>query len=140
MSEQGITRKLAAILAADIVSYSRLMNENEDETIRAWRAARVEVIDPHVGSYDGRIVKHTGDGFLAEFNTVADAVRCALDMQNELSARAEAQPPNRRLDFRMGINLGDIDVPPMFVPRPMLVCLPSVLRPVSAVAHQQRRP
>ena len=108
MSEQGITRKLAAILAADIVSYSRLMNENEDETIRAWRAARVEVIDPHVGSYDGRIVKHTGDGFLAEFNTVADAVRCALDMQNELSARAETQAPNRRLDFRMGINLGDI--------------------------------
>ncbi len=108
MSDQSITRKLAAILAADIVSYSRLMNENEDETIRAWRSARVEVIDPHVGSYDGRIVKHTGDGFLAEFNTVADAVRCALDMQNELSARAAAQPPNRRLDFRMGINLGDI--------------------------------
>ena len=110
MLDDGMTRKLAAILAADIVGYSRLMNEDEEETIKSWRAARRDVIDPNIASYSGRIVKHTGDGFLDEFNSVANAVCCALNMQTELSARNVGVPKNRRLDFRMGINVGDIVV------------------------------
>ena len=110
MRDDGMTRKLATILAADIVGYSRLMNEDEEGTIKSWRAARRDVIDPNVASYSGRIVKHTGDGFLAEFNSVTNAVRCALNMQTELSARNVGVPKNRRLDFRIGINVGDIVV------------------------------
>ena len=110
MLDDGMTRKLAAILAAESVGYSRLMNEDEEETIKSWEAARREVIGPKFASYSGRIVKHTGDGFLAEFNSVANAVFCALNMQTELSARNVGVPKNRRLDFRIGINVGDIVV------------------------------
>jgi class 3 adenylate cyclase len=110
MTDQQITRRLVAILAADMVDYSRFMNEDENATIAAWHAARNEVIDPTVAKHTGRIVKHTGDGFLAEFSTVSGAVQCALDMQAEFEARR--QDPSRRpvVQFRMGINLGDIVV------------------------------
>jgi class 3 adenylate cyclase len=110
MSDDGLVRRLAAILAADIAGYSRLMNEDEDATIRSWRRAREEVADPRIAEFGGRIVKHTGDGFLAVFDTVVDAVRCALAMQPGFGELNKPLPSKRRLFFRMGINLGDIVV------------------------------
>lgn len=100
MSDQSMQRRLAAILAADVVSYTRLMEEDTDGTVVAWRAARDDVIEPLVAERSGRVVKLTGDGFLVEFSTVQDAVNCAIELQQKLAAS--------RLDFRMGINLGDI--------------------------------
>ena len=108
MTEDGVTRRLAAILAADVAGYTRLMEADENATIGAWKAARQDVIDPKVAEYQGRIVKHTGDGFLAEFGSVTDAVNCAIDMQKLLAARSADTPGDRRMNFRMGINLGDI--------------------------------
>lgn len=93
-------RRLAAILAADVASYTRLMEEDTDGTVAAWRAARDDVIEPKVESHQGRIVKLTGDGFLVEFPTVQDAVNCAITLQQNLVASS--------LNFRIGINLGDI--------------------------------
>jgi class 3 adenylate cyclase/pimeloyl-ACP methyl ester carboxylesterase len=95
-----ITKKLAAILAADIAGYTSLMESDTDGTVAAWHAARADVIDPGIANFDGRIVKHTGDGFLAEFSTAQDAVRCAINMQAGLKSSS--------LEFRIGINLGDI--------------------------------
>ena len=100
MAEERIQRRLAAILAADVVGYSKLMEADEDATVSAWHAARSDTIDPGIADHKGRIVKHTGDGFLAEFPTVAEAVNCAVAMQKKLAENT--------LDFRMGINLGDI--------------------------------
>jgi len=100
MVEEKSSRRLAAILAADVVDYSRLMHEDEAKTVAAWQAARRDAIDPVLEVNKGRVVKRTGDGFLAEFATVEDAVRCAVVMQEALS--------DGPLDFRMGINLGDI--------------------------------
>jgi len=100
MADEGNTRRLAAILAADVADYSRLMHEDENATIAAWQEARRETIDPIISEHQGRIVKHTGDGFLAEFTTVTQAVQCAVDLQDKL----EDGP----LDFRMGVNLGEI--------------------------------
>lgn len=110
MSEQSFQRRLAAILAADIVGYSRLMDADEDATYEAWRDARTEVIDPLITAQDGRIVKHTGDGFLAEFPTVQTAMQCALGIQEQMAARNADVPEDHRLMFRIGINLGDIIV------------------------------
>ena len=110
MSDQPIQRRLAAILAADIAGYSRLMNEDEDATIAAWQAARAEVIKPSIADHSGRIVKHTGDGFLAEFPTVSEAVRCAVSMQHNFVEINADIPEPRRMNFRMGINLGEITV------------------------------
>ena len=93
-------RRLAAILAADVVGYSRLMELDEAGTLDALKAHRAELIDPAIAEHRGRIVKHTGDGFVAEFPSVQDAVRCVIDMQLELAANP--------LDFRMGVNLGDV--------------------------------
>ncbi len=100
MSGDGRQRRLAAILAADVAGYTRRVEQDTDGTVAAWRAARADVIDPAIAGRSGRIVKHTGDGFLAEFPTVEDAVRCAISMQEALAASP--------LDFRMGINLGDV--------------------------------
>ena len=108
MAEDSITRRLAAILAADVAGYTRLMEADENATIATWKAARIDVIDPKIAEYQGRIVKHTGDGFLAEFGSVTDAVNCAIDMQKLLAARAANTPEDRRMNFRMGVNLGDI--------------------------------
>ena len=108
MAEDDVTRRLAAILAADVAGYTRLMEADENATIAAWKAARIDVIDPKIAQYRGRIVKHTGDGFLAEFGSVTDAVNCAIDMQKLLAARAANTPEDRRMNFRMGVNLGDI--------------------------------
>ena len=108
MTEEGVTRRLAAILAADVAGYTRLMESDEDATLAAWWAARKDVIDPSIAEYGGRIVKHTGDGFLAEFATATEAVRCAVAMQTALVASNSDTPEDRRFDFRMGINIGEI--------------------------------
>jgi len=99
--KNGSTQKrLAAILAADVVGYTRLMEVDSDGTVAAWQAARSDIIDPSIAEHAGRIVKHTGDGFLVEFATVQSAVECAVAIQDGLSSSS--------LDFRMGINLGDV--------------------------------
>lgn len=100
MVENVTTRRLAAVLAADIVAYSRLLHEDEAGTFAAWQDARRDAIDPTLDAHKGRVVKRTGDGFLSEFMLVEDAVRCAIDIQ----AALEGSP----MAFRMGINLGDI--------------------------------
>jgi class 3 adenylate cyclase len=110
MADQAVQRRLSAILAADIVGYSRLMDADEDGTYEAWRAARTDVVDPLIAEQGGRIVKHTGDGFLAEFPTVQAAMRCALGIQEQMAGRNADVPDGRRLEFRIGINLGDIIV------------------------------
>jgi adenylate cyclase len=110
MGDQPIQRRLAAILAADIAGYTRLMNEDEDATIAAWQAARTGVIKPLIADHSGRLVKHTGDGFLAEFKTVSEAVRCAVSMQHKFVEINADIPEPRRMNFRMGINLGEITV------------------------------
>jgi adenylate cyclase len=102
------TRRLAAILAADVAGYSRLMGEDEEGTLAALRAVRRELSDPKIAEHRGRIVKTTGDGLLVEFASVVDAVRCAVEMQREMIARNAAAPTERRIEFRMGINVGDI--------------------------------
>ena len=100
MIDRSIERRLSAILAADVAGYTRLMEEDTDGTVAAWQAARDDIIDPTVDGHSGRLVKLTGDGFLVEFPTVQDAVNCAIALQRALASST--------LDFRMGINLGDI--------------------------------
>jgi adenylate cyclase len=102
------TRRLAAILAADVAGYSRLMGEDEEGTLAALKAIRRELADPKIKEHHGRIVKTTGDGLLLEFASVVDAVRCAVEVQREMADRNADVPPDRRLELRMGINLGDI--------------------------------
>ncbi|HEY8519280.1 MAG TPA: tetratricopeptide repeat protein [Gammaproteobacteria bacterium] len=106
--EAHLPQRLAAILAADVAGYTRLMELDEADTVAAWRQARSEVIDPTVERYSGRIVKLTGDGFLAEFPTIESAVRAALAMQQALGELFAGRPAERRFAFRMGVNLGDI--------------------------------
>jgi TolB-like protein/class 3 adenylate cyclase len=108
MSEGRVERRLAAILAVDVAGYSRLMGEDEEGTLAALRVVRRELSDPKIAEHRGRIVKTTGDGLLAEFASVVDAVRCAVELQREMIARNAAAPAERRIEFRMGINLGDI--------------------------------
>jgi class 3 adenylate cyclase/dienelactone hydrolase len=103
-----IPQRLAAILAADIAGYTRLMERDEAGVVAAWRRARAEAIDPTVARHRGRIVKLTGDGFLAEFQTAESAVKAALDMQAAFRSLFGAEPVERRIAFRMGVNLGDI--------------------------------
>ena len=108
MREEGkVSRRLAAILAADIAGYSRLMGEDEAATVRALKGHQAEVL-PMVGDYGGRIIDTAGDGILAEFPSVVDAVECAIEIQKVMVRRNEGVPPNRRMQFRVGINLGDV--------------------------------
>ena len=104
------TRKLAAILAADVVGYSRLVGVDEDGTVARIRALRSELIDPAIASNRGRIVKTTGDGMLIEFASVVDAVRCAIEVQKSMAQRNAKLGEDRRIDFRVGIHLGDVIV------------------------------
>ena len=108
MGEKRVVRRLTAILAADVAGYSRLMGADEEGTLAALKALRSELIDPKVAEYQGRIVKTTGDGALVEFASVFDAVRCALDIQRATLARNSGIPEDRRIEFRIGINIGDI--------------------------------
>ena len=102
------TRKLAAILAADVVGYSRLTGADEDRTLARLRALRSDLIDPTIAVHKGRVVKRTGDGALVEFRSVVDAVRCAIEVQNGMVERNAGLPPDRRIEFRIGIHLGDV--------------------------------
>jgi adenylate cyclase len=102
------TRRLAAILAADVAGYSRLMGADEEGTLARLKALRRELADPKIKEHRGRIVKTTGDGLLLEFASVVDAVRCAVEVQREMAQRNADVPADRRIEFRMGINVGDI--------------------------------
>jgi TolB-like protein/class 3 adenylate cyclase len=107
MITEGVKRKLTAILSADVKGYSRLMGEDEDATVRtltAYRTIMVTLIQKH----QGRVVDSPGDNLLAEFSSVLDAVRCAVEIQEELRDRNTELPENRKMEFRIGINLGDI--------------------------------
>jgi TolB-like protein/class 3 adenylate cyclase len=104
----GETRKIAAILVADIVGYSRLAGADEDRILARLRALRSDLIDPTIAVHHGRVVKRTGDGSLIEFRSVVDAVRCAIEVQNGMVERNAGLPPERRIEFRVGIHLGDV--------------------------------
>ena len=102
------TRKLAAILVADVVGYSRLAGADEEGTLARLRALRSDLIDPATAAHHGRTVKRTGDGILIEFRSVVDAVRCAIEVQNGMVERNVGLPPERRIEFRVGVDLGDV--------------------------------
>jgi len=104
------TRKLAAILAADVAGYSRLTGFDEEGTLKRLRDLRRELINPAVSLHRGRIVKTTGDGILIEFHSVVDAVRCAIGIQREIHGRNADVPPEQWIEFRIGINVGDVVV------------------------------
>ena len=108
MANQAIERRLAAIMAADVVSYSRLMGADEVGTLRSLKAHRRELVDPAIAGHRGRIVKTTGDGLLVEFASVVDAVACAVAVQRGMLSRNAAEPEDKRIIFRIGINVGDI--------------------------------
>lgn len=107
---EHIERKLAAILAADVVGYSRLMGTDEAGTLRHLKASRSELIDPSIKRHKGRIVKTTGDGILVEFPSVVEAVTCAVEVQRAMIDRNVDVPEDRLIEFRVGINLGDVIV------------------------------
>src|ERR1700750_526153 len=102
------TRRLTAILAADVAGYSRLMGKDEEGTHERLRGHLRELIEPKIAEHHGRIVKNTGDGFLAEFASVVDAVRCAVEIQQGMADREPEVPEGRRIELRVGINLGDV--------------------------------
>jgi adenylate cyclase len=102
------TRKLAAILVADIVGYSRLAGADEDRILARLRTLRSDLIEPILAVHRGRVVKRTGDGAIVEFRSVVDAVRCAIEVQNGLIERNAGLPPERRIEFRVGIHVGDV--------------------------------
>ena len=105
-----VKRRLAAVLAADAASYARLIKADEEGTLGRLKVLRAEIIDPKIAAHHGRIVKTTGDGFLAEFASVVDALRCAAEMQGVLAESNAQFPPDRRIEFRIGINMGDVIV------------------------------
>lgn len=108
MAEARVERRLAAILAADVAGYSRLMGVDEEGTLTALKAHRREIVDPKIAEYRGRIVKTTGDGALVEFVSAVDAVRCALEIQQRMAERNSTVTEDRRIEFRIGINIGDV--------------------------------
>ena len=108
MPEDQVDRRLAAIFAGDIAGYSRLMGVDEEGTLRQLKAHRKELVDPKITEHRGRIVKTTGDGMLVEFVSVVDAVRCAVDIQRGMAERNAGIPSDERIEFRIGINVGDI--------------------------------
>jgi adenylate cyclase len=110
LAEEQVERRLAAIMAADVVGYSRLMEANEERTLGALRQHRREFLDPTVAKHRGRIFKVMGDGFLVEFGSVLNAVRCAVEIQTGMPDRNAGIPDDRQIKFRMGINVGDIMV------------------------------
>src|ERR1700741_2464230 len=102
------SRKLAAILAADVVGFSRLTGIDEDRTLARLRSLRSDLIDPTIAVHNGRVIKRTGDGALVEFRSVVDAVRCATEIQNAMVERNAGLPEDRRIEFRIGIHIGDV--------------------------------
>src|SRR5471032_3207986 len=110
MAEARVERRLAAILAADVAGYSRLMGFDEEGTLAGLKTHRHDIIDPKIAEHCGRIVKTTGDGALVEFASAVDAVRCAMEIQRAMAERNAAIPEDQRIEFRIGINVGDIIV------------------------------
>jgi class 3 adenylate cyclase len=110
LSGERVERRLAAILAADVASYSRLMGQDEAGTLARLRAHRRELIDPKIDEHKGRIVKTTGDGLLVEFPSVVEAVACAVAVQRGMAERNTATSGDQTIVFRVGINLGDVIV------------------------------
>ncbi len=108
MAEARVERRLAAILAADVAGYSRLMGVDEEATLTTLKEHRSELLDPKIAEHRGRIVKTTGDGALIEFASAVDAVRCAMEIQRAMAKRNASIPEERRIEFRIGINVGDI--------------------------------
>ena len=108
MAEERVQRRLAAILAADVVGYSRLMGEDETGTLTALKELRATLVDPTVAAYQGRTVKLMGDGALVEFPSVVDAVECAVTIQRDMVERTAGIPDSKRIAFRIGVNLGDV--------------------------------
>src|SRR5262245_13639026 len=110
MAEERVQRRLAAILAADIVGYSRLMEQDETGTLVVLKARRREILDPLVAQHQGRVFKVTGDGVLVEFASAVNAVQCAVDLQQGMAAANDGQPEERHIVLRIGVNLGDVMV------------------------------
>jgi len=110
MGVPGSDRRLAAVLAADMVGFSRLMEVDETGTLARLKAHRIELIDPAIAKNHGRIIKTTGDGLLVEFHSIVDAVLCAAEIQRRMARRNADLPPARSMQFRIGINLGDVIV------------------------------
>src|SRR5215471_11991029 len=102
------TRKLAAILVADVVGYSRLAGADEDRILARLRTLRSDLIDPTIAVHHGRIIKRTGDGSIIEFRSVVDAVNCAIEVQRAMVERNAEVAPDKRIEFRIGIHLGDV--------------------------------
>jgi class 3 adenylate cyclase len=101
-------RKITAILAADAVGFSRLAGADEDGTLAGLRALRSDLVDPTVGAHHGRVVKRTGDGLIVEFRSVVDAVRCSIEIQNGMVERNAGVAADKRIEFRIGVHLGDV--------------------------------
>lgn len=110
MEMPSVERRLAAVLAADVVGYSRLMEVDEAGTLARLNTVRLELIEPAIAKCKGRIIKTTGDGMLVEFQSVTEAVRCATDFQERMARRNRDMPSSRSLLYRIGINLGDVIV------------------------------
>jgi class 3 adenylate cyclase len=110
MAEQHVQRRLAAILAADVVGYSRMTEADEADTLAALKTRRREVLNPLVARHRGRIFKVTGDGVLVEFGSAVNAVQCAIDLQQDMAAANKDQSPDRQIVLRVGVNLGDVMV------------------------------
>src|SRR5438093_1162060 len=113
METQRVERRLSAVLAADVVGYSRLVGIDEEGTLERLRSIRLELIDPAIATHHGRIIKTTGDGILVEFPSVVDAVRCALAVQRSMAERNAEIAADRLIAFRIGIHLGDVVVEDM---------------------------
>jgi adenylate cyclase len=110
VNEERVERRLAAVLAADVVGYSRLMGADEEGTLSRLKGHRAGIIDPKAAEYNGRIFKTTGDGVLIEFSSVVSAVRCAVDIQQAMAERNGGVAADKRIEFRIGVNLGDVIV------------------------------
>ena len=104
------TRRLAAILAADVAGYSRLIGADEYGTLQGFKAIKAELVDPTIAAHNGRLVKTTGDGFLVEFGSVVDALLCATELQAGMAERDTTVPTDKFIEFRIGINVGDVVV------------------------------
>ena len=108
MSSERVDRRLAAVLAADVAGYSRLMGLNEERTLANLKSFRKTLVDPSIAAHRGRIVKTTGDGMLVEFASAVDAARCAVEVQRGMAAQNADVPQDVRIEFRIGIHVGDI--------------------------------
>src|SRR5215470_17017111 len=108
MEHQRPSRRLAAVLAADVAGYSRLMSHDEEGTLRRLKAHLSELVEPSIAAHRGRVVKRTGDGLLVDFASAVEAVRCAVAIQSGMAERNREAPEDQRIEFRIGINLGDV--------------------------------